>query len=410
MSGAILSRNSKCTIMGLGSWKRKRTWPLHYVRTVEEMKLFGIYIKDSYRSIIKRNWEYRFLKISNCVKSWSSKYLPSLKARAQILNIFALSRVFYVASILPMSKTMAKKFESVMGKFIWNSSGWFLRVAIEEVKNRTEKGGLGLICVLRMCKSLLLSQFLRLLKSSHYNSVYHVAFWIGDSLVDLRPDMDTSLHANDIPEYFAVIESLVVYGRIDCLVTPQKWKSLTNKMIYNDALKTLPLPKVEFEAGYSFKRIWNLISSPVLQSAIQDIAYLLVHNKLPLPQMLFRLGVKNDPYCGVCDSAQFCDAEHYFCLCKTVSAAWQKIRPKLVSLIGVDVPDESLIRFMFPVSRYDTEVVWLLGNYLAEIWKLVHIRGDFKVKCEELFGFLKFKYKQDQQGARVHMNIIIDIV
>ena len=88
----------------------------------------------------------------------------------------------------------------------------------------------------------------------------------------------------------------------------------------------------------------------------------------------------------------------------------KKIRPKLVSLIGVDVPDESLIRFMFPVSRYDTEVVWLLGNYLAEIWNLVHIRGDFKVKCEELFGFLKFKYKQDQQGARVHMNIIIDIV
>ena len=52
---------------------------------------------------------------------------------------------------------------------------------------------------------------------------------------------------------------------------------------------------------------WKLISSPVLQSSIQDIAYLLVHNKLPLPRMLFRVGAKNDPYCGVCDGAQFQD-------------------------------------------------------------------------------------------------------
>ena len=51
----------------------------------------------------------------------------------------------------------------------------------------------------------------------------------------------------------------------------------------------------------------------------------------------------------------------------------------------------------------------MLGLYWAEIWKLVHIQGVIDVKCEELFGFLKFKYKQDQQGARVHMNKIVDI-
>ena len=70
-----------------------------------------------------------------------------------------------------------------------------------------------------------------------------VAFRIGDFLVYLCPDMDTSLslHEDDIPDYFAVIESLVEYGRID-LANPQKWKSLTNKMICNDAMKTVPLP------------------------------------------------------------------------------------------------------------------------------------------------------------------------
>ena len=82
---------------------------------------------------------------------------------------------------------------------------------------------------------------------------------------------------------------------------------------------------------------------------------------------------------------------------------------KLVSLIDVNVPDESLIRFMFSSLRYDKEVVWLLDSYLADIWKLVHIQCVIEVQCEELFGFMKFKYKQDQQAAWVHMNNIMNI-
>ena len=39
-----------------------------------------------------------------------------------------------------------------------------------------------------MCNSLLLSQFLRLLKSSYHKALSHVDSWIGDILSDLLPD------------------------------------------------------------------------------------------------------------------------------------------------------------------------------------------------------------------------------
>ena len=38
-------------------------------------------------------------------------------------------------------------------------------MALNEVKSRPEKGGLGLFCIDGMCNSIMLSQFLRLLKS-----------------------------------------------------------------------------------------------------------------------------------------------------------------------------------------------------------------------------------------------------
>ena len=72
----------------------------------------------------------------------------------------------------------------MIGNFIWKSSGWLLRVSIDELKNRPENGGLGLTCVESMCSSLLLSQLLRLLKSSDSKTKAHVLYWIGDSLTD----------------------------------------------------------------------------------------------------------------------------------------------------------------------------------------------------------------------------------
>ena len=67
--------------------------------------------------------------------SWSSRILDTLQQREEVIRVFALSRVYYVASILPIRTSLVKKFESLMGNFIWKGSGKVLRVALEELKN-----------------------------------------------------------------------------------------------------------------------------------------------------------------------------------------------------------------------------------------------------------------------------------
>ena len=40
LSGAILSRSKKCKIIGFGQWNKKTTWPLKYIQTEAEVKIF----------------------------------------------------------------------------------------------------------------------------------------------------------------------------------------------------------------------------------------------------------------------------------------------------------------------------------------------------------------------------------
>ena len=372
-SGAILSRSKKCKILGLGKWKNRRNWPLDYIQTEKELKIFGVYICNSYRSILKRNWDYRYGKFNNCVQSWSSRYFPSIYEKVTVLRVFALSRVFYLASILPISNTLVRKMESVMGRFIWK--GCLLRVAIAEIKNKTQRGGLNHVCLQAMCKSLLLSQLLRLLKSSDSKTIAHIAYWIGDTLVDLDPDLDSGPHPLSVPDYFGILESLVVFGRISNMIGAGIWKQVTNKMLYHVEAQNFQATKVETDTGVlnGYSAAWVRINLHLLRSVEKETLFLLVHNKLPLRERIFRIGLAADPYCVHCDDAIICDAEHFFCSCSRVEEVWQPLKHIILRMVGIgNVSNSDLIKFLYPSCNQENEVIWLVANYIFKVWDLRH--------------------------------------
>ena len=75
-------------------------------------------------------------------------------------------------------------------------------------------------------------------------------------------------------------------------------------------------------------------------------------------------------------------------------------------MLGADIADNYLINFKFPKCRQENEIVWLLGNYIAKVWSELSVKAVDAMKLEEFFGFLTFKYKEDQQGARYPLNHI----
>ena len=79
------------------------------------------------------------------------------------------------------------------------------------------------------------------------------------------------------------------------------------------------------------------------------------------------------------------------------------------SLVDQNCSNYDLINFKWMKSINDNEAVWLMGNYLDLIWDLLYRKRGDSLKKEVIFGFLKFKFKEDQQGARTKMKQIPDL-
>ena len=349
--------------------------------------------------------------------------------------MFGLSRVYYVAAILPIKAGMVKKFETLMGKFIWNWSGKILRVAMDEIKNKKLEGGLQLPCLSTMADALIFSQCVRLVRSEDRKSLQHLKFWLGELVegvvkgravlpgtgsavlagtgtavlagtgIAVLPGTGGSaglpwsrgrVTAGGFPEYFEHVAGIFDEMLTSEVVTSGSIRSITNKAVYADMTSSLPPPKVVMEGDKDYSGVWGRLHNPVVDYRARDVMYLLLHNKLPVQERLFRIGLKADPYCLYCVGtvgAEIGDAVHFFCTCHKTSETWSWVKRQIITQVGRDTEDWDVINLFFKKSRNDKEVVWLLTHYVLYVWESVYVK-ESDVKLEQFIGYLKFKFKE----------------
>ena len=146
-SGAILSRDRKTKVMGLGKWRGKEDWPqeVSWMKTVQEMDVLGFVICPDYPDTLRRSWEKVFGGFQRTIFAWRSRLLSTLKQRVTVIQMYALSKLWYVAQVLPLPMAMTKKFEALVSSFIFQ--GRHERLKLAELQNPEERGGLGLTCL-----------------------------------------------------------------------------------------------------------------------------------------------------------------------------------------------------------------------------------------------------------------------
>ena len=149
-----------------------------------------------------------------------------------------------------------------------------------------------------------------------------------------------------------------------------------------------------------YSTAWKRLHSPLVEGKARDVLFLLLHNKLPVKERLFRIGLKHDPYCLKCAGAEVCDIVHFFCTCGAVCDTWNWLRRQVVQLgnTGADVDDWDLVNLMFLNSSRDSEMVWMISSYVLYVWETVYVRKQ-EVKLDKFFGYLTFKYKMYQETS-----------
>ena len=58
------------------------------------------------------------------------------------------------------------------------------------------------------------------------------------------------------------------------------------------------------------------------------------------------------------------------------------------------ITDKELLNFSWASSRFDREVVWLISWFVCFRWRNFENDGSNTVNGRELFGFMRFKYRE----------------
>ena len=176
-----MNRCNKSVILGLGGWSDRTIWPLNWIKTVVETKVLGFIVNNSYKDILHKNWSLQLSKFTSTLHSWSSRIIDSIYQRAEVVTVFALSKVWYRGTVLPLPEKFAILFEKEISKFLWK--GNIVRNVLSKatVSLPKNKGGLGLPCIRLKCRSLFMRQIFRTLHNGN-RDCKHYDFWIGNRL------------------------------------------------------------------------------------------------------------------------------------------------------------------------------------------------------------------------------------
>ena len=119
-TGAILNRNNKTKIYGLGKWKDKENWPITWIKVEREyFYTLGVYHSNSYPDTQNKNWTSCISALKSHGQMLSNRKL-TLFQRATYINACMLSKIWYVAHIYPLNLSFAKEINKIIFNYLWN--------------------------------------------------------------------------------------------------------------------------------------------------------------------------------------------------------------------------------------------------------------------------------------------------
>ena len=162
---------SKCEGLWLRAWHDCTDGPLSITWTSVKINVLGVVLGPG--QIDDLNWALRLEGVEKCLDTWRSRSL-SFGGKALVSNALALSRVWYVASLVHMPSRVLSDINSMVFKFFW--SGMRDLVARNVVFQSRENGGFSIVSTELNALSLLI-QWIKRFASSPSGWVDLMTYW-----------------------------------------------------------------------------------------------------------------------------------------------------------------------------------------------------------------------------------------
>ena len=154
----------------LGGWAGRLDPPVPLDWSSVKIKTLGVFVGPG--DLKEDNWQPRIDAVEKVLSSWRQRSL-SFKGKALVINALALSRVWYVASLIHMPDWVVSKLVRLTFHFFGGGNRDLVRRSV--VVQPPDQGGFSVVDVQQKVSSLLV-QWVRRFVSSYANWSHFLTF------------------------------------------------------------------------------------------------------------------------------------------------------------------------------------------------------------------------------------------
>ena len=391
LTGMVLSRTCKSKVTGLGKWANRADWPISWLGTEKVVRVLGFWLGPSVAVSVDRTWEKVVEAFRVEILAARRFDLPLLRDRLEFVNTFCLSKLWYVAHVMPLARRVADKLDKLVRAFLW--IGHLEKLPWTQLYNRLEDGGLGVVNVFARGQAMLAKTLYRQLTLRGAAGL-HLLYWLGLQLRVFFPppagpkaEVPTAFYGSLLPlakEVAGLVRDGVV-GNMD----------VTAKNLYVLFNSTPPPPRLFDKFSYDhfnvFSRIWSVDTRPDLC----EFYFKLVNNILITPARLARMGLENAT--GLCSNCNvLADVRHIFTECLLNRDVWEYIlifvkkRSPMLLYLNQSL-DMDVLMLNFEKHKSDSSVIPSLFFYARERFSAFNEGREIQLDFfkEELKVFLE---------------------
>ena len=326
---------SKCEGLWLGAWRHRSDAPVPITWTLIKIKVLGIVLGPG--QIDNLNWAPRLEAVGKCLDSWRSRSL-TFGGKSLVSNALALSRVWYVASLVHMPSCFLSNINSLVFNFFW--SGKRDLVARNVVFQSRVNGGFSVVSAELKVQSLLI-QWIKRFASSPSGWVDLMTYWfllrfnalpleVFSRPFDFDPDVLPPFYSALLKAWRAIGGSGSSAGLVTAASSgrPLSIDSCTCKCCYDLLLSMRPcIPHcvIKFRPSYpnlDWLSTWRSLFFLPLDRQVIDLNWKIAHGVLYTAERLISFGYAYDPMCLCGSHAE--TLEHLFFSCPLAQSgiAW----------------------------------------------------------------------------------------
>ena len=386
---------SKCEGLWLGAWRDRVDAPVSISWTSTKIKVLGVFLGPGL--IDDFNWAPRLEAVEKCLDSWRSRSL-SFGGKALVSNALALSRVWYVASLVHMPARYLSGFNSLVFNFFW--SGKKDLVARNVVFQSRENGGFYVVSTELKIQSLLV-QWIKRFASSPCGWVDFMTYWfllkfgvtpleVFSRPFDFDPDILPPFYCALLKAWRAIGGSGSASGLVVASSSgrPVPIDSVTCKLCYDLLLSMNPcVPHCVGKFRLSYPNLdwlstWQSLSFLPLDRQVIDLNWKIAHGVLYTAERLVSFGYDYNLSC-------FCgfhteSLEHLFFSCPLAQSGIAWIQSILFRASPL-APTIEARHLLFGFSSDDFRCVPRVFAYLLNVCKFFIWlqRNDFRFRGKQ---------------------------